>query len=111
FAIAYDLWTHTSENPENVDPGDEIMVWLYRSGNVAPVGSQQATVNIGGTEWQVWRGQGGATWEVFSFVRTTNTTNAVLSMTDFTADLVQRGWVESSKYLVSIEAGAEVSGG
>jgi hypothetical protein len=87
------------------------MIWLYRSGTVAPVGAQQGTVSIAGATWEVWRGQGGATWEVFSYVRTTNTTNAVLTMTDFTDDLVQRGWIAGSKYLVSIEAGPEVSGG
>ncbi len=111
FSVAYDLWTHTSANPGNVDPSDEIMIWLYQAGAVGPIGTRQATANIGGTNWDLYRGQGGASWEVFSYVRSSNTTTQVLDLTDFTDDLIARSWMQSTKYLVSVEAGPEVSGG
>jgi hypothetical protein len=110
-AVAYDLWTHTTPEPGNVDPSDEIMIWLYSEGAVGPIGSLQATTTIAGTGWDLYRGDGGASWEVFSFLRQSDTQQAVLDITAFTDDLIARGWLESSKYLVSIEAGPEVSGG
>lgn len=111
FTAAYDLWTHTTPDPGNVSPSDEIMIWVYHQGAVGPIGSRQATVTLAGTQWDLYRGAGGATWEVFSYVRSSNTTTSVMDLTDFTDDLVGRGWIESSKYLVSVEAGPEVSGG
>ncbi len=48
------------------------------------------------------------TWNVYSYVRTSNTTNATLNIRDFTNDVVSRGWMSSSKYLTSVQAGPEI---
>jgi xyloglucan-specific endo-beta-1,4-glucanase len=45
---------------------------------------------------------------VYSFVRTTNTSAAGLDLTDFTDDLVARGWLAKTKYLSSVQAGTEI---
>ncbi|MEU8189951.1 GH12 family glycosyl hydrolase domain-containing protein, partial [Micromonospora carbonacea] len=82
------------------------MIWLYRS-NASPAGCRQGTVTIAGTTWEIWRGYVG-TWNVYSYVRTSNTTNANLNIRDFTNDLVSRGWMSSSKYLTSVQAGPEI---
>ncbi|GAA3571928.1 hypothetical protein GCM10022419_060990 [Nonomuraea rosea] len=105
--VAYDLWLHTIANPtwEN-NPTDEVMIWTYRAGGAGPVGTRQATVTIGGTTWDLYRGNIG--WEVYSFVRTGNTTSVSLNLRDFLNDLVSRGWLASSKYLTSVQAGTEV---
>jgi hypothetical protein len=105
--VAYDLWLHTFPDPTwEHNPSDEIMVWLYRSGGAGPVGTYQATVNIGGTSWDLYRGNIG--WNVFSFLRTSNTTSSTLDLRDFLNHLVSRGWVSNSKYLTSVQAGAEI---
>ncbi|RIV39238.1 glycosyl hydrolase [Micromonospora radicis] len=105
--VAYDMWFHPMANPGAGDqPTDELMIWLYRA-NAYPAGTRQGTVTIAGTTWEVWRGYVG-TWNVYSYVRTSNTTNASLNIRDFTNDVVSRGWMSSSKYLTSVQAGPEI---
>ena len=105
--VSYDLWLHDIGNADwNNQPTDEVMVWLYRSGGAGPVGTKQATVTIGGTTWDLNRGNIG--WNVFSFVRTSNTTSATLNLTDFTDNLIGRGVLQNTKYLSSVESGAEI---
>jgi hypothetical protein len=41
-------------------------------------------------------------------VRVNNATNVSFNIRDFTSDLVSRGWMSSSKYLTSVQAGTEV---
>lgn len=105
--VAYDLWLHDMPNPDwQNDPTDEVMVWLYRSGGAGPLGTLQGTVTIAGTSWDLYRGDIG--WNVFSFVRQSNTASATLHMQDFLGHLVSRGWVSNTKYLSSVQAGTEV---
>ncbi|MEG3634400.1 GH12 family glycosyl hydrolase domain-containing protein [Micromonospora palythoicola] len=105
--VAYDMWFHPMADPGSADqPTDELMIWLYRA-NASPAGSRQGTVTIAGTTWEVWRGHVG-TWNVYSYVRTSNTTSATLNIRDFTNDVVSRGWMSSSKYLTSVQAGPEI---
>ena len=105
--VSYDLWLHDRADPDWQDePTDEVMVWLYRFGGAVPVGTKQATVTVGGTEWDVYRGDAG--WRVSSFVRTSNTSSVELDLTDFTDYLIDRGWLERTRYLSSVEAGAEI---
>lgn len=110
---AYDLWLHTQSNPDGSNnPSDEIMIWPYKSGGAGPAGTYQATVNIGGGSWDLYRGWidagNGVGWNVFSFVRTSNTTSVNFNLRDFTNNLVNRGWLSSNKYLTSVQAGTEV---
>jgi xyloglucan-specific endo-beta-1,4-glucanase len=108
--VSYDLWFHTVAKPDWQDqPTDEVMVWLYRSGGAGPLGTKQATVTIGGATWDLYRGNIG--WNVYSFVRTSNTTSAEQNLTDFTDDLAGRGWLDKTKYLSSVQAGTEVFSG
>ncbi|MFI5495014.1 hypothetical protein [Actinoplanes sp. NPDC051859] len=105
--VAYDLWFHALPQPDWMhQPTDEVMIWLYRSGGAGPLGTKQATVTIAGTTWDLYRGDIG--WNVFSFVRTGNTTSADLDLTRFTDDLTARGWLPRTKYLSGIQAGTEV---
>jgi len=109
--VSYDMWVHSTSNPDSSsDPTDEVMVWLYRAGGAGPIGTQQTTVTIGGSSFDLYRGMNGAT-NVFSYVRTQNATTAVHDMTDFLNDLVSRGWMQSNKYLASVQAGTEVYSG
>lgn len=105
--VAYDLWLHNISNPGSSDnPTDEVMIWTYRSGGAGPLGTLQGTVTIAGTSWDLYRGNIG--WNVFSFVRRSNTTSATLHVQDFLNNLVSRGWMSNTKYLSSIQHGTEV---
>ncbi len=83
------------------------MIWLYRAGGAGPIGGTQATVSLAGSSWELHRGNNG-NWNVYSYVNTTNQTSATLNLMDFLKDLVSRGWMASSKYLSSVQAGTEV---
>jgi len=107
FNVAYDMFAHTIANPTSTnDPTDEIMVWLYRAGGASPIGGTVATATVAGTTWELHKG---ATerWNVYSYVRTTNATTSVMNMMDFMKDLVSRGYMQNTKYLTSVQAGAE----
>ncbi len=109
--VAYDMWVHSLSNPGSNDtPTDEIMVWLYRVNGAGPIGIKKDTVSIGGADWDLYEGT--TTWHVYSFVRTSNATTAVLNMMDFPRHLVTSTKVATkltnSKYLTSVQAGTEV---
>jgi hypothetical protein len=106
--VSYDLFAHTQANPTGDEkPSDEIMIWLYRAGGAAPIGTSKATVTIGGNSYELF--QGTTTWNVHSYVRTTNAdTGATLNISDFIKDLTDNRGFAKSKYLTSIQAGTEV---
>jgi Glycosyl hydrolase family 12 len=66
FNIAYDLWLHTIPPPAADTPSDEVMLWLYKQGNIHPVGSPVTTVNLNGTTWTLWEGSGN--WQVHTLL-------------------------------------------
>lgn len=106
--VSYDLWLSTDPHLGDGFATDEIMIWLHNSGGISPVGSKQLTTTIGGTTWDLWEGPvPGGSWQVHSFVRTTNTTSQSLNLTDFVDYLIARG-LSPAKYLLSVEAGTEV---
>jgi hypothetical protein len=104
--ISYDTWFSPNANLGNANPSDEVMVWLYNAGGISPVGSPVASYTIDGTSWELW--EGGSSWEVHTFVRTSNTTSASLNLMDFYKTLVSRGTLNSSEYLLSVQSGTEI---
>jgi hypothetical protein len=107
--VSYDLFAHSTASPgTNDDPTDEIMIWLYRSNNAAPIGDTKATVTIAGTSWEFHQGSNGR-WNVHSYVRTSNAdTGATMNLNDFIKDLTANRGLSPSKYIDSIQAGTEV---
>lgn len=106
--VSYDLWLSSDPQLGNTNADHEIMIWLYKSGDIRPIGEPQATVTLGGVDWELWEGslpQCG--WPVHSFIRTTNTTAQKLNLSEFFNYLIERG-LSDSQYLISVEAGAEV---
>ncbi|MFK4103476.1 endo-1,4-beta-glucanase [Streptomyces sp. NPDC019531] len=105
--VAYDLWLHTKNTADWQDqPTDEIMIWLNRQGGAGPLGSLYGSVSLGGAMWDIYQGDIG--WNVYSFVRRTNTTKASLNLDDFTQALVRRKLLSNDKYVSGIESGTEV---
>lgn len=111
FNVAYDIWLHTSANPpSNGGQSDEIMIWLNKLGNPAPAGSVYASnISIAGATWTLWEGNVG--WPVHSYVRTANTSSAVMNVMAFMNDLVTRGRIPNTRYVTGVQAGVEVRSG
>jgi len=104
--VAYDIWMHTQSNPLFENPSDELMIWVNSTGGAAPIGGVIATVTIDGATWQLHRGNIG--WDVWSFVRTSNSGSGTLNIRDFT-DYLRNTWgLSASKFLSSVEFGSEV---
>lgn len=108
FNISYDLWLSADPHLGNASADHEIMIWLYQSGALRPIGTKQVTVTLGGVNWELWEGSlPECGWPVHSFVRTVNTTSQALDLREFFDFLIARG-LSRSQYLISVEAGAEV---
>jgi hypothetical protein len=98
FESAYDIWADNY--------ADEIMLWTDTH-NVAPLGSYQTTVNIGGSLWNVYRGSNGFN-AVFSFVRNGNETSGTVDIKAVFDWLSSAGWL-SGAYLNAIDFGWEIT--
>ena len=82
------------------------MIWVNSTGGAGPIGGTIATVNIGGATWNLHRGNIG--WEVWSFIRTSNSGSGTLNIKNFT-DYLRSTWgLSSSKYVTSVQFGSEV---
>ena len=106
--VAYDIWMHTQSNPNLENPSDEIMIWVNATGGAGPI-SQQAVISnlsIGGSTWNLHRGNIG--WNVWSFVRTSNSGSGSINIKAFTDYLRANQGVSAAKYLTSVEFGSEI---
>ncbi|HEX2953411.1 MAG TPA: endo-1,4-beta-glucanase [Bacillota bacterium] len=109
--VTYDLWF--SDNPRlgNENPGGEMMIWLTHTEGIPPIGARKASAIIGGAEWELWAGPHPVCgWPVYSFVRKVNTNSDSLDLVDFFHYLTSHG-LNSSDYLLSVQAGIEVFSG
>ncbi len=113
YNAAYDLWFHNTNNAlNNSRPTDELMIWLNNT-NAGPAGSFIENVTIGGTSWKVYKGfiNDSATtgWNVYSYVRSSNTSSTSLNLRDFINHVVySKSWMSNSKYLSSVQFGSEI---
>lgn len=105
YDAAYDIWFDPTPRTDGQNTGAEVMIWLNHTGAIQPVGSRQATVNIGGASWDVWFGNSG--WNVVSYVRTSPTTSISFPVDTFYSDAVSRGFAQRAWYLTSVQAGFE----
>jgi hypothetical protein len=107
FNVVYDLWLHGEAKPgAGSTPTDEVTVWLYRSGGAEPLGTRIGRVSVAGTSWDLYEGQKG--WQVYTFVRTANTSSVNLDLGDFLDYLRSDLGLSSAKYLSGVDAGTEV---
>ena len=83
FTSTYDVWSS--------DNRYEIMLWVNKYGAVGPIGGFQTTANVGGHNWNVYRGNNGSI-TVFSFLRTSNTSSGTVDIKAITNWIRNRGW-------------------
>ncbi|WP_306210462.1 GH12 family glycosyl hydrolase domain-containing protein [Actinoplanes sp. RD1] len=83
FTTAYDIWSS--------DNAHEIMLWMNKYGAVGPLGTLQTTASVGGHTWQIYRGSNGAN-QVYSFVRTANTSSGTVDIRAIAQWIRTQGW-------------------
>lgn len=106
--VCYDLWLSNKLMLENEDPTDEIMIWLYKTEAITPIGKFIKKVNIEGVYWDLWIGLHPSTkWTVHSYIRNENTESQLLDINDFIKYSTQNKEFKSNN-LMSIESGIEV---
>jgi hypothetical protein len=106
--VAYDIWLHTQSNPNLENPSDEIMIWVNSTGGAGPISQQTviSNLNIAGATWNLHRGNIG--WNVWSFVRTSNSGSGSFNIKAFTDYLRANQGMSSAKYLTSVQFGTEI---
>ncbi|KAF8709379.1 Glycosyl hydrolase family 12, partial [Rhizoctonia solani] len=105
--VSYDLWLSNIPNGTAASTTStyEIMIWLSNR-RAGPAGSQVATANIGGQNWAVFKGRF-QTWDVYSFVASSELTNYNADLKPFFTYLSSSHGVSLSQYLVALQAGTE----
>lgn len=107
--VTTEAWFKRNSTPGEPD-GAELMIWINHTGSIQPGGSQVGSVNIGGYNWDVWYSR--IDWNFVTYKITSPTTSVSLDYKPFIDDAISRGYVQSSWYMMDIEAGFEIwSGG
>ena len=90
FETAYDIWDSSNAY--------ETMLWMNKTGAVGPLGSEVASVSVGGYSWHVYKGSNGSN-QVFSFVNTGSATSGTVNI------LAVLKWIESQGWFGNITLG------
>src|ERR1035438_2208074 len=90
YETAYDIWDSSNAY--------ETMLWMNKTGGVGPLGSEVASVSVGGYSWHVYKGSNGSN-QVFSFVNTGSTTSGTVNI------LAVLRWIESQGWFGNITLG------
>jgi len=108
YNVAYDIWFNQAPATAGQPDGAELMIWLNHHGHARPAGSLVASnVSIGGHDYQVWLRR--SRWNTITYTMTTGTTSVRhLDLQALVSDAVSRGYIASSWYLISVEAGFEL---
>jgi hypothetical protein len=115
YDACYDIWFDASPNPSNRNSAHELMLWLQwnhtqpiaasydASGNAVPYARN---VSLGGYTWNVYYRNG-----TFSFLLVNQSSWISTQVKPFWQYAVARGWMGSTEYLNSVQAGWENLGG
>jgi hypothetical protein len=106
YYAAYDIWFNKSPSTTGQPDCTELMIWLNHHGPVQPFGTQIAAgVSVGGRSYDIWAGQRPG-WDTISYEIPAGTTSVTgLDIGALAQDAVRRGYLSSSCYLISVEAG------
>ena len=114
---SYDIWLDNQSNP-NYKAQYEVMIWLnykgpaYNGSDFTPFGTKvHSNITVAGSTWDIWTGYNG-TNNVYSFRRTANTSSVSnLDVKAFLTYAQNDGFIQSSYYLLGIQAGWEIVAG
>jgi hypothetical protein len=106
--VTYDIWLSSNEHADNENPTGEVMVWLHKTGEITPIGSEVDRVMIEGMQWRLWQGAHPVSgWTVYSFVREENTNCQTLDLVHFFRHLAVFG-LNQTDYLLGVQTGPEI---
>jgi len=105
YNASYDIWLDPTPKRDGVNQM-EIMIWFNRQGSIQPIGSRVGNATVGGRSWEVWQGSNGSN-NVISYVAPSPINSWSFSVLDFIYDVRNRGAINNSWYLTSIQAGFE----
>jgi len=111
YDVAYDVWFNQTPTTGGQPDGAELMVWLNHNGQVQPAGAQVGTVTLDGYAFDVWydAAQG---FNSVAYEMTSGTTSVSgLDLGTLVRDAMARGYIDSSWYLIDVEAGFEIWNG
>ena len=76
YNTSYDIW--------DTGYAHEIMLWVNYNGDVGALGTYQGNATLGGHNWNVYKGRvtryDGTYWDVFSFLRTSDSTSGTVQI-------------------------------
>ncbi|XMA10279.1 hypothetical protein WAI453_003070 [Rhynchosporium graminicola] len=105
--VAYDVFTARDPNHSKRGGDYELMIWLGRYGDINPIGSSVARVNVGGYAWNLWAGYNGS-MRVYSFVAASPVTNFSSNLMQFFTYLASsQGFPASQQHLITLQFGTE----
>jgi hypothetical protein len=119
YDAAYDLWFDPIASLGHRAAQDELMVWLNwrdtkplagRGYNLFGVAIADDRRRIGNITWNIYHGSNGIN-KVTSFVPTTKFDSLDINMRPFIDYCIRKGWLQSSEYMTSIQAGWEITSG
>jgi hypothetical protein len=103
-----DVFVMSSNSTSNADIGTEIVILTDR--NIGPSDLTGETATIGGVTYKVVHNGFITNWNAIQYFAPIGTpiNSMKINVKDFVNDALQRGWIKSTDYLVSIELGTEV---
>lgn len=102
----YDMWLDWNDTPSGT-PSEEIMVFLNYTADTTPTDGYQGDVNLAGNTWSVYRSN--TDRQVISYVAKNKTTYFSGNLRDFINHAsYTKGWINTSKQLLSVQAGFEI---
>jgi len=111
YNVVYDIWINKTSTTLGQPDGAEIMIWLNYTSGIQPLGTlitRRKPISIAGENWNIWLGTNNGI-DVVSYVSETGVTSVCnLNLKDFLIDAGRRNYIQSSWYLISIEAGFEI---
>jgi hypothetical protein len=109
YVVAYDIWFNMTPSTPRRPDGAELMIWLNNRGDMQPAGRRIASrVRIGGAAYDVWFDHS-RSWNYIAYVRSAATASVSnFDLKAFIKDAVERGYIQTAWYLISVEAGFEL---
>jgi len=110
YNAAYDIWFNKTRTTRHGANGAELMIWLNHHGPKHPYGSEVASnVSIGGRSYNVWFGGRAGSYGTVTYTMTSRARSVShLDLRPLEANAVSRGYLSTSWYLITVQAGFEV---
>lgn len=110
YDVSYDIWFNQTPTTSSAPNGLEVMIWLNSHGGVQPAGSVvQSNAKLGPYTYNIWYSSNAGNGPCVTYQMTTTTsTVSNLDLAPLLANAEQNGVLESSWYLIAVEAGFEI---